>query len=41
MGAAQISLPRAGHGVTLDPGWPQLCERIDAWLQAVLEPEAA
>ena len=39
LGAEQISLPGAGHGVTLDPGWPQLCERIDAWLHSALGPE--
>lgn len=36
LGAEHILLPGVGHGVTLDPGWPQLAERIDAWLSSVL-----
>ncbi|MET7994562.1 alpha/beta hydrolase [Amycolatopsis sp. NPDC005232] len=36
LGAERILLPDVGHGVTLDPGWPQLAERIDAWLKTVL-----
>ncbi|PZG14317.1 alpha/beta hydrolase [Nonomuraea aridisoli] len=32
LGAEQILLPGVGHGVTLDPGWPQLAERIETWL---------
>lgn len=35
MGAEQIRLPGVGHGVTLDPGWPQLCLRIESWLSSV------
>lgn len=32
LGAERILLPGAGHGVTLDPGWPDLASRIEAWL---------
>ncbi|MGW4488066.1 alpha/beta hydrolase [Amycolatopsis sp. NPDC004368] len=36
LGAERILLPDVGHGVTLDPGWPQLAERIETWLAEVL-----
>jgi pimeloyl-ACP methyl ester carboxylesterase len=36
MGAERILLPGVGHGVMLDPGWPELAARIEAWLVTVL-----
>jgi alpha-beta hydrolase superfamily lysophospholipase len=40
LGAEEIVLEGAGHGVTLDPGWEQLAERLHEWLRAVA-PNAA
>lgn len=36
IGADLVVLPGVGHGVTLDPGWPDLAARIDRWLRAML-----
>lgn len=34
--ADEILLPGVGHGVTLDPGWRELCTRIEDWLTQVV-----
>jgi pimeloyl-ACP methyl ester carboxylesterase len=36
IGADRIVLPGVGHGVALDPGWPDLAARIETWLASVL-----
>ncbi|HEX6443980.1 MAG TPA: alpha/beta hydrolase [Streptosporangiales bacterium] len=36
IGADRILLPAAGHGVILDPGWPDLAARVETWLVAAL-----
>lgn len=36
IGADRIVLPGAGHGVALDPGWPDLAAGIETWLLSVL-----
>jgi pimeloyl-ACP methyl ester carboxylesterase len=38
LGAERILLRGAGHGVTLDPGWPDLASRIEEWLDTVASP---
>lgn len=36
IGADGIVLPGVGHGVAIDPGWPDLAARVETWLVSVL-----
>lgn len=38
LGAEEIIVEGAGHGLTLNPGWDQLAERIHEWLIRVTAP---